>query len=145
MRTLIVDDDSTSRLLLRRLLAPYGECDAAVNGWEALEAFKCAHVGKHPYDLICLDILMPGLDGHEALREIRKFEAKQNIDEKARAKVIMTTVLGDREHIMAAARGKCQAYLVKPIDKAVLLEKLQTLGLLGASGNDGSKGSQHTG
>jgi len=142
MRTLIVDDDCTSRLLLRRLLAPFCECDAAVNGWEALEAFKCAYVGEHPYDLICLDILMPGLDGHEALREIRRIEAKHHIDEDDRVKVIMTTVLSDREHIMAAARGNCQAYLVKPIDKEMLLEKLQTLGLLGESGDDDTESDQ---
>ncbi len=130
---------------MRRLLAPFGECDVAVNGWEALEAFKCAHVGKRPYDLICLDIMMPGLSGHEVLKEIRKFETKHNIDEKDQAKVIVTTVLSDREHIMAAARGNCQAYLVKPIDKETLLKKLQTVGLLAESGNDGTQGRKDTG
>ena len=83
---------------------------------------------------------MPGLDGHEALREIRRIEAKHHIDDEDRVKIIMTTVLSDREHIMAAARGNCQAYLVKPIGKEMLLEKLQTLGLLGKSGNDNAEG-----
>jgi len=142
MRTLIVDDDFTSRLLLRRLLAPYGECDTAVSGWEALEAFKCAHAGKYPYDLICLDIMMPGLDGHEALREIRRLEAKYRIDEKDRAKVIMITALSEREHILAAAYGNCQAYVVKPISKDMLLEKLQTLGLLSESGHKGAEAGE---
>ncbi len=130
MRVLIADDDFTSRLLLRRLLAPHCECDVAMNGWEALEAFKCAFAGKHPYDLICLDILMPGLGGLEALRELRKLEAKAHLDEKDQVKIIIITVLGNPEQIKAAAMANCQAYLVKPIDKATLIEKLRTLGLL---------------
>ena len=130
MRALLVDDDFTSRLLLRRLLAPYCECDVAVNGWEALEAFKCAVAGKHPYDLICLDIMMPGLGGLESLRELRKLEATAHLDEKDQVKVIMITALSNPEQIKAAAQANCQAYLVKPIDKAILLEKLRTLGLL---------------
>ena len=139
MRALIVDDDFTSRLVLRRLLALYGECDVAVNGFEALEAFKCALAGKHPYDLICLDMLMPRLDGHEALIEIRRIEAKHHFGEKDQVKVIMTTALSDREHVVAAARGNCQAYLVKPIGSKRLSKVLQTLGLLGESGNDNAE------
>ena len=142
MRALLVDDDFTSRLLLRRLLAPYCECDVAVNGWEALEAFKCAHTGKHPYDVICLDIVMPGLGGLESLRELRKLETEANLDEKDQVKIIMITALSHREQIKAAARAKCQAYLVKPIDEATLLEKLRTLGLLGASDSDDTKSNQ---
>ena len=130
MRALVVDDDATSRRLLRRLLAPFGECDVAVNGWEALEAFKCAHAGNHPYDLICLDIMMPDLDGHDALNKIRRHEAKSGIDEKDQVKVIVTTVVADREHVLAAAQRKCSAYLVKPIDRERLLKELRRLGLI---------------
>ncbi|MBN1592004.1 MAG: response regulator [Candidatus Coatesbacteria bacterium] len=130
MRTLIVEDNFTSRLLLRRLLAEYSECDVAVNGWEAIEAYKCALKSDHPYDLICLDILMPGLGGQESLRELRRLEAEANLDENKRVKIIIVTAVGDREQIEAAARGNCQAYLVKPIDKARLLSKLQALDLV---------------
>lgn len=130
MRALVVDDDVTSRRLLRRLLAPFGECDVAVNGWEALEAFTCALTGSHPYDLICLDLMMPDLNGYEALSKIRMHEAKTGIGDDDRVKVIVTTSHAEREHVVAAAQRQCNAYLVKPIDKERLLKQLQTLGLV---------------
>lgn len=129
MRTLIVEDDFTSRKLLQRILLPYGECDIAVNGLEALDAFKLAKIEKRPYDLICLDILMPNMDGHKVLRKIRETEVISDINEADRVKVVITTALADYKNVKKAMQGKCQAYLLKPIGKRRLLEKLQTLGL----------------
>ena len=71
MKTLIAEDDFTSRLLLQAILSPYGECHIAVNGREALHAFNLAHEEGHPYDLVCLDIMMPELDGHAVLSALR--------------------------------------------------------------------------
>jgi len=50
MRTLIVEDDFTSRLLLQTFLAKYGECHVAVNGKEAVAAFKAAEESGQYYD-----------------------------------------------------------------------------------------------
>jgi two-component system chemotaxis response regulator CheY len=86
--------------------------------------------GKQPYDLVCLDIMMPGMDGHAVLSEIRKIEESNGIAVGSTAKVVMTTSLGDAENVLAAFRNQCEAYLVKPIDKAKLLERLRTLGLI---------------
>ena len=69
MKTLIVEDDFTSRLLLQELLKKYGRSHIAVNGLEAVEAVRLALDENEPYDLICLDILMPQMDGQLALRE----------------------------------------------------------------------------
>ena len=131
MRTLIVEDDFTSRRLLIGLLAPYGNCDIAIDGKEAVEAFLLAWEGNHPYDLICLDIMMPEMDGQEVLEEIRKLEAEKGIDERSRVKIIMTTVLDDRENIVKAFKGQCEAYLIKPIDKEKLLQEVKSLGFIG--------------
>jgi len=131
MRTLIVEDDFTSRRLLIGLLAPYGNCDIALDGKEAVEAFRLAWEGNYPYDLICLDIMMPEMDGQEVLKEIRKLEAEKGIDEHSRVKIIVTTVLDDRENITKAFKGQCEAYLIKPIDKEKLLQEVKSLGLIG--------------
>jgi two-component system chemotaxis response regulator CheY len=63
MRTLIVEDDFTSRLLLQSFLSVYGECHIAVNGREAVAAFRAAQERPQAYDLICMDIMMPEMDG----------------------------------------------------------------------------------
>jgi two-component system chemotaxis response regulator CheY len=129
MKTLIVDDDFTNRLLLQTFLGRYGECHIAVNGREALEAVLAARVSGHKYDLICLDIMMPEMDGHTALRAIREDEANSGIFSKG-VKVIMTTALGEVKDVVTAFQGLCDAYLVKPINTARLLEELKGFGLV---------------
>ncbi len=79
MRILIVEDDFTSRRLLQKILAPYGECDIAVDGKEALEAFTLAVREGRRYRLICLDIMMPEMDGQQVLKKIRQMEKELGI------------------------------------------------------------------
>ena len=130
MKTLIVEDTRTSREILRLLLAPYGETHIATNGIEAIEAFKLAWQEKQPYDLICLDIVMPDMNGHEVLQTIRKMEEEEGIYGVRGVKVIITTGMDDPDNMVKAFNTQCEAYLVKPIDKQRLLEELQALGLI---------------
>ncbi len=130
MRVLIIEDDAISRMLLQKYLAPYGECHTVVNGKEATEAFHLSLERNQPYDLICLDIMMPEMDGQETLRNIRAIEKKGEISPTDKAKVIMTTVLTDDKNIMDAFAAGCDAYIVKPIDKDKLIEKIKELDLL---------------
>ena len=71
MRVLIVEDDFVSRKILHNILLDYGECDIAADGKEAVEAFKLALDDNTPYDLICMDIMMPRMNGQEALLQIQ--------------------------------------------------------------------------
>lgn len=130
LRILIVDDDFTSRKILMRYLQPYGNLDVAVSGAEALDAVRNALEEGGPYDLICLDILMPGLDGHATLAEMRKAESEKGVRPGEGAKIIMTTCVDDAQNIMKAFRGQCEAYIVKPIRKEALLDEMRTLGLI---------------
>jgi two-component system chemotaxis response regulator CheY len=127
MKALIVEDDFTSRLLLQRMIQPFGEVHIAVNGREAVEAFNFACVDEEPYDLMCLDIMIPEMDGHEVLRVIRTMESRLGVPETAGVKIIVTTAQRDVENVKKAIQGKCDGYLLKPVDKAGLLEKLRSL------------------
>ncbi len=127
MKVLIVEDDFTSRLLLQKLLAPYGEGHIAVNGREAVSAFRGALESGQPYDLVCLDIMMPEKNGHEALKEMRALEENRAIVSTRGAKIIMTTALGDIKNVTSAYDALCDGYLVKPIDKAKLIALLDEL------------------
>lgn len=130
MRILIVEDDFTARRLLQYHLSPYGTCDIAVDGNEAVEAFRMALDQNEPYDLICLDIMMPNMDGREALKQIRKIEEEFGTGGLDMTKVIMTTALDDAKSIVGSFMDQCEAYLIKPISKANLIEKIKELGLI---------------
>ncbi|QEM67996.1 response regulator [Geobacter sp. FeAm09] len=131
MKCLIVEDDFISRRILKELLSKHFDCDIAINGEEAVTSFQLAHEGKHPYDLICMDIMMPGVNGQEALRRIREVERSLRVPAHLEAKVIMTTALDDPKTVVQAFyQGGATAYLVKPIGKQKLMNELRTLGLL---------------
>ena len=130
MKILIVEDDFTSRLLLQELLKSYGTSHIAVNGKEAVDAVRLALEAGEPYDLICLDIMMPQMNGQEALRQIREQEESRGILSTFGAKVLMTSALDDTKNVMDAFRSLCDAYMTKPINKAKLLEKLRELKLI---------------
>ena len=130
MKALIVEDDFTSRVLLSEILKRHCSPHVAVNGREAVDAVEAALRASEPYDLVCLDIMLPEMDGQEALRQIRELEDDARVAPRDRAKVIMTTALADRANVVEAARGQCDAFLVKPIAKARLLEELRRLELI---------------
>ncbi len=131
MRILIAEDDLVSRRLLEAMLSPYGECHTAVDGTEAVESFKMACEEKKLYDLVCLDIMMPNIDGQEALKRIRAMEKENGVRGSDEVKVIMTTALDDPKSVVEAYyRGGATAYIVKPVDKHKLLREMRTLGLI---------------
>ena len=131
MKTLIVEDDFISRRILAQMLAPYGDCDIAINGKEALLAFKLGLDEAAPYDLVCMDIMMPHMNGQEALRHIRSLEKERGIAEALGVKVVMTSAREDpRDVVEAMFQGGATVYIVKPIGKQKLLQELRGLRLI---------------
>jgi len=137
MKTLVVEDDATSRLLLQTILREYGECQVAVDGKEGLAAFLAAHQSNQPYQLICLDIMMPDIDGKEVLGAVRDLEMASGRKPETWAKIVMTTALGDPRTVGTSYYDLCDNYLVKPIDKAKLLDCLRQLKLIGPAARGG--------
>ncbi|MFA6940789.1 MAG: response regulator [Clostridiaceae bacterium] len=130
MRILIAEDDLASRRYMLKILEPFGECDFTVNGLETLDAFLLAIDEKKPYDLICLDIMMPKADGRKVLKTIRQIEKQNKTLDSNRVKVIMTTALNDTETINSSYDLGCEAYAAKPIDGEKLIKVIKKLGLL---------------
>jgi two-component system, chemotaxis family, chemotaxis protein CheY len=130
MKALIVEDDFTSRLLLQELLKPYGVTHIAVNGREAVEATRAAIDAGEPYSLICLDIMMPEMDGQEALKAIRGLEDAHGVVPGQGTKIVMTTALSDFRNRSDAYFHLCDAYLTKPIRQEQLRDELRSLGLI---------------
>jgi two-component system, chemotaxis family, chemotaxis protein CheY len=130
VKILITDDNYASRRLLKAFLKDYGECIFATNGREAVDAFNKAWEEKEPFKLICMDIMMPEMDGMEALRQIRALEEKMNAPEAQTAKIIMTTALDDRKDIIESFNEGCEGYLIKPVEEAQITKVLIQLGLI---------------
>jgi two-component system chemotaxis response regulator CheY len=126
MKALIVEDDFLSRTLLLEYLAPYGKCDTAANGREAVELLTKAYDENERYDLVCLDIMMPEVDGLEVLNFLRRLERERKVAKEDLTTVFMTTALDDAQNIMNAfTLGHCQAYLIKPILRERLVEHVR--------------------
>jgi two-component system, chemotaxis family, chemotaxis protein CheY len=130
MRTLIVEDDFTSRLLLQTFLSPYGECHIAVNGKEAVQAFRAAQESGRNYDLLCVDIMMPEMDGQEAIKQIRALEEDDGIQSTDGVKIIMTTALDDVRNVVQSFQALCDAYVFKPIDTGKLIGHIRDFHLI---------------
>jgi two-component system chemotaxis response regulator CheY len=130
MKTLVVEDEFISRNILLAFLSEHGHCDVAINGCEAVEAFARAYAEGSPYDLVCLDLSMPEMNGHDALRHMRFAEVKRGIYGLDRVRIVITTVHWDAENMFPAFRGECDGYLAKPISKQALDELLCSLNVL---------------
>jgi len=122
MRSLIVDDDAMGRLMLASFLEEFGPCDQAENGQEALELIDAATIAESPYNLICLDIVMPVMDGTATLRSIRERDQQQG----KRTKVFMISACSSPQDIEDAFfEGDCDDYVVKPFQREAVAQMLQ--------------------
>lgn len=130
MKILIAEDDRISRNFMEKFMSEYGHCDVAVDGMEALDLFMEAFKKHEPYDLACLDIMMPRVDGIKTLRVIRAMEQQQGIAAGQRIRIIMMTALSDIDYVDKAFELSCDAYASKPIDTDKICEVLRNLGLV---------------
>lgn len=133
LNILVVEDDFTSRKIIKVLLNAYGNVDVAVNGEEAVEAVNAtlSGTGHEPYHLICMDIMMPEMDGMDAVKKIRGIERQLGISPKDESVIIMTTALSDpRTVIKSLYKCGASAYLTKPIKSDMLKSEMEKHGLL---------------
>ena len=130
MKILLAEDDYATRKFMTEFLSRYGEVDVTVDGMEASDAFSLSLEDGNPYELVCLDVMMPIMDGYQALKTIREMEQECGITEENEAKIIMTTALNDEKNIDKAFDLGCTVYCGKPIDQLQFEEALKQLGLI---------------
>jgi two-component system, chemotaxis family, chemotaxis protein CheY len=129
MKTLIVEDDFITRSVLLKTMITSGACDVAVNGEEAIQAFETALNNGVPYDLVCLDIMLPGIRGTEVLKALRQIEEWRGVDGVHGVKVIVTTSLEDPGTLFSVFRAGCEAYLVKPFSRRAIINTVRSFNL----------------
>ncbi len=115
-KLLVVDDNEMNRDMLSRRLGRRGHTVVtAADGRAALERIQ-----REPFELVLLDIEMPGLDGFEVLRTIREtFDASD-------LPVVMATARTESDDIVRALKSGANDYVTKPLDFPVVLARVQT-------------------
>ncbi len=113
-KIMIVDDAAFMRTLLKNILFPKGFeiAGEADNGATAIDKYK-----ELKPDLVTMDIVMPNVNGIEALKKIREFDPN--------ARVIMCTAVGQENMVRAAIMSGAKGYIVKPFQAPKVLEEVQ--------------------
>ena len=129
MKILVVDDDLVSRKKMMKILTDFGQCEDIKNGKAAIGAVKTALENWKLYNLITLDISLPDISGIKVLSIIRKLEEERGLEPKEKSKILIVTSHSDSETVKACI-GKCDGYMIKPINKNVMVEKMKKMNLL---------------
>ncbi len=135
MRTLIVEDECTCARVLVRATEQFGDVTVVDSAEAGFVEFERAFQTDNPFDLLCLDVNLPGLDGIELLDEVRRVEEENGIVGADGVKVVMTTGEDNTETFVDAAEAGCTSYLIKPVDPKKLLSELRRLKLITEQNN----------
>lgn len=131
MRVLIVEDNAVNREFLLAVIGRHGDCEAVGTGEEAVERFEAALDEGRAFDLVFMDVMLPGMDGLQTLERIRELEKRHGLPELRRVKVIVATALDDDRNVARAFfQGQAVSYINKPLSMARVLEELSGLGLI---------------
>lgn len=108
------------------MLEPFARCDAVLSGEEGIRLFQAGHDQGKPYDAVFMDILMPGMDGHQTAEIMRAREEELGIDKLRSFKLVMITSLVDDANVSRAFfKTHASCYIVKPLEKEKVLEELK--------------------
>ncbi|MBF0161478.1 MAG: response regulator [Magnetococcales bacterium] len=129
LKVLIVDDNAESIALLEDILGDSCDCFVATSGQKALELFERAITDNVPFDVVLLDIVMPGMDGIETLKRMRKAELSKQVrlfgKTTVKTRIIMQTASTDPTDFMSSfIEGRCNGYVTKPYSRQEILEKV---------------------
>ncbi|OVE81079.1 hypothetical protein BVY04_04155 [bacterium M21] len=130
LEILIAEDEPTSAMLLIHMFEPLGRCAVVTDGKKAVSLVDVCMAEGTPFDLICLDIKMPTLDGWDVLRRIREIEQDRGVPAEKQVKVMMTTSRPrGQDDLDSDLESLYQGYLPKPYDLDQLAEMLKEMGI----------------
>ncbi len=119
MRILGVDDNATNRTILTKTVEGFGcRVDTVASGSKAIEVLRIALRDGDPYQVVLLDMQMPGMDGEQTARAIKGDPALRDV------RIIVLTSIGQRGDAPHMEALGCSGYLLKPVRQQMLYEAL---------------------
>lgn len=130
MRILVVEQEAAEREQITGLLSVYGDCDTAAGGAQAVEEFRQALENNDPYDMVCFDIIMPGKDGYQVIKEVRDIEKEKGVTEDNRVKLVVISEINVGNNVKKAFDLGCDAYAGKPVNPDKFAAALKKLNII---------------
>ena len=127
---LIAEDDFATRWRMKRLMEPHICCDIAVSSSEVLQAFKISNEDGMPYNIMILNVALPGAPILETITEIRRREAHRNLQGAERIAFVVVTDVDSKEPSLGEILSQCEGHIQRPIQKGDFLGQLHSLGFL---------------
>ncbi len=125
MRCLVIDDEPIARLQLRLLLESRGPVEEAPDAIAGLQRIRDAIADNHPFDLVCIDLSMPGPSGIDAIKMVH--EVDQKLRHGKRTSVVVVTASDDQKDIRAALHQHVDGYPLKPVTPGQIVETIDPL------------------
>jgi two-component system chemotaxis response regulator CheY len=125
MRCLVIDDEPIARLQLRLLLESRGPVEEAPDAIAGLQRIRDAIADNHPFDLVCIDLSMPGPSGIDAIKMVQEVDRK--LRRGKRTSVVVVTASDDQKDIRAALHQHVDGYLLKPVTPGQIVETIDPL------------------
>jgi putative two-component system response regulator len=120
MRILVVDDELVSRAKLQVIMRTIGECETVDSGHGAMAAIEEAQEANRPFDLVCMDVNMPQMDGYDLCKRLKSDKKTQDIP------VIFITAEEETEHETRGFELGAADYIKKPFNPAVVKARVRT-------------------
>ena len=130
IRALIAEDHFATRWRMKRLMEPHICCDIAVNGDEVLSAFQMSQEDGTPYDIMLIDLELPGGDPQKIIADIRKREERRNIVRLDKIKFVAISTPDTPRNALIEILSQCEGHVTKPIRKGDFLGQLHSMGFL---------------
>jgi len=129
-KILIIEDNPVAQLLQKNIMSDFGVCDTVDGGEAGIDLFSLALEEKSPYDIILLDLVMPGMGGADVLKKIRKIENSHHVKGLDRSKVVVSTTTTESATLMDLFRAEADSYIFKPLTKEKITREMTNLKLI---------------
>lgn len=129
MKILIIEDDESTQLLLKKIFTPSVECSIFAEAMDAISVFVDRMMAFDPFDAVLIDINLPDMNGVNALKLIRKFEKVKGIMNNRKAKIIMMTGDANEQNVKESVKNGCDNFLIKPVTQDKIEVKFKAVGV----------------
>ncbi len=130
IRALIVEDVFLIQRVIERFIEPYGTFRVSNNGKEALKIYAEYFFNGEAFNLVCLDIYLPEMNGLKVLKHIREFEKEIHLSEDERSKIVIISSVTHPGTLQQAYDLGCDYYITKPFSKDDVVRALKKLKLI---------------